>query len=355
MSSSFLSLIPTQIQAQSRITYSTDTTLSTDIFSTDVTIDSGVTVTTNGYNFYCTGTFTNDGTIFTGYTGNQGMGASVAIPSGGTAGGSFPNSYGGSGGGGGGSTGGSGFGPAQVSGDGGNTTAVGGASGTNFGGCGFSISEDGGNGSTPGMPSLTTAEITSWYTQGMTNYLAGAGGGGGAGSGSMCSHLPGSIGGSGAYGILIQADDVIAGTIEASGQIGEQPCCGFGTAGSGGGGGGGGGVILLAYGLGGLTAGTYDVDGGFGGYAGPNGGGGGNGGSGQSLYFYFGNSPPITSESTTTSTTPTSSTSSSGAIPEFPVQLGFALLVTVVIAASYVATRRITPPRAGSKSGASGH
>jgi hypothetical protein len=40
--------------------------------------------------------------------------------------------------------------------------------------------------------------------------------------------------------------------------------------------------------------------------------------------------------------------------PEFPVQLGFALLVTVVIVGSCVIARRIKLPRTDSKSGASG-
>ena len=49
--------------------------------------------------------------------------------------------------------------------------------------------------------------------------------------------------------------------------------------------------------------------------------------------------------SSSSSSQTTSSTTSSGAIPEFPVQLGIALLVTVVIVASYVVARRITIPR----------
>jgi len=72
--------------------------------------------------------------------------------------------------------------------------------------------------------------------------------------------------------------------------------------------------------------------------------------------------PPKTSESTvsptvsmnrTTTTTPTSSTTSSGNISEFPVLLGFALVVTVAIVVAYVVTRRVTLPRTGSMSGAS--
>ena len=54
-----------------------------------------------------------------------------------------------------------------------------------------------------------------------------------------------------------------------------------------------------------------------------------------------------TSYTTKSSNTTSSSTSSSGSggIPEFPVQLGFTLLVTVVIVASYVFARRTALPR----------
>ena len=48
-----------------------------------------------------------------------------------------------------------------------------------------------------------------------------------------------------------------------------------------------------------------------------------------------------------TASASTGSTTSSKAISEFPVALGFTLLVTVVIVASYVVTRRITLPRNG--------
>jgi hypothetical protein len=293
LGTSFLTIIPIPLaRAQPGTTYSSNTTLTADVFCTDVTIDSGTTVTTDGFNFYCTGTFTNDGTINTGYIGNQGSGAPEVPASGATPGGSMPSSYGGSGGGGGGSAAFLGIGPAQVSGSGGSTQSGGGASGTNVGGsCG--TGGKGGSGSTPGAPSLTSAGIQSWYAAGMSKYLAGAGGGGGAGSGYDCSYNGGSNGGSGAFGIYIQADDVVAGTINAFGEAG-------GSVGSGGGGGGGGGVILLAYSDGQYTAGTYDVSGGSGGSANTNGGPGGNGGSGQVLTFDFGSSTPVTSSATTT-------------------------------------------------------
>jgi hypothetical protein len=65
----------------------------------------------------------------------------------------------------------------------------------------------------------------------------------------------GGTGGAGAYGIYIQANRIIAGTINASGLAGTlgNPDAG---------GGGGGGAILLAYGAGGYVPGAYNTDGG---------------------------------------------------------------------------------------------
>jgi hypothetical protein len=59
-------------------------------------------------------------------------------------------------------------------------------------------------------------------------------------------------------------------------------------------------------------------------------------------------STSATNSETISSTSSLSSSSSSGrspSIPEFPFQLGFTLLVTVIIAASYVVARRVTVPR----------
>jgi hypothetical protein len=267
------------------IKYSSNATLTGDIFCTDLAVDRGVTLTTNGFNIYCTGTLTNKGVIHTGYIGNGGIGANES-PTGATGGGSFPDSYGASGGGGGGSAAVS-LGPAQISGSGGNSSVSGGSGGTPSGGfCGTGGAGDGG--STPSAPSITSTMIQTWYSQGISSFLAGGGGGGGAGSGYLCSDTDGSAGGSGAFGIYIQANRIVAGTIETSGQSG-------GTGGSAGGGGGGGGTILLAYGRGGYVSGTYYTGGGVGGAPGPNGGAGGNGGSGQVLTFGYGiNEPPVT-------------------------------------------------------------
>ena len=109
------------------------------------------------------------------------------------------------------------------------------------------------------------------------------------GTRTLCSDVGGSDGGSGAFGIYIQANKIIAGTINAAGQNG-------GMLGSGGGGGGGGGTILLAYGSGGYVEGTYNTNGGLGGLAGPNGGAGGSGGAGQVLTLNYGSSPPVAVE-----------------------------------------------------------
>ena len=223
------SVSTTQV-SYSDITYSSDTTLISDVYANNVTIDSGVTITTNGYNFYCQGTFTNNGTINTGTNGSEN-------------GISYSSSYGGSGGGGG-----------TDGGVGGSTIVAGGALN--------------GNGNTPSAPTLSVSLINYWYNNGIQNYLEAAGGGVGYGLN----------GGSGGYGIYIQAVAVVAGNITTSGVSGE----GGGTN-SAGGGGGGGGSILIAYGSGGYTAGTYTISGGAGGVG--SGATGGNGGDGQVITF----------------------------------------------------------------------
>jgi signal peptidase I len=52
-----------------------------------------------------------------------------------------------------------------------------------------------------------------------------------------------------------------------------------------------------------------------------------------------------TNPTTTSTSTSSSTTSGGGGIPEFPLQLGFTLLATVVIVTSYVLTRRVKLPR----------
>ena len=134
------SLVGSEMCIRDSLLTAPNTTLTSDLYCNNLTINSGVVLTTNGYNIYCTGTFTNNGTINTGQNGSYS---------------NFLNSYGGSGGGGGsgngGGAGGSGF----------STLAPGGAggSGTNAGA----------NGSTPSAPTLSNSLIQSWYNNGMQN------------------------------------------------------------------------------------------------------------------------------------------------------------------------------------------
>ena len=165
------------------IVISVNSTLTGDIVCQNFTINSGITLTTNGYNIYCSGDFVNNGTIYTGYSkANQ----------------DFPNSYGGS----------NGYQP-------GNSTIASGGTGSSP------------NGSTPPAPTITNSFIQNAYNNGLAYYLIGAGD-------YAITNI--GIAGAGAYGIYIQAVNITAGTINANGIIGY-----------GNGGGGGGGVILLAY------------------------------------------------------------------------------------------------------------
>ena len=238
--------------------FDTSATLGRDVMATgSVTINSGVTVTTNGNNFYSDGAFVSSGTINTGGTPQQ----------------NFPNSYGGSGGGG--QSGCCGGGYAGYS--------------TQYPGGGAGGGGTGGAGGTPIAPSMSTGLIQSWYSGGMSNYLAGAHGGNGE---TYCCS-----GGTGAYGVFIEAYSISAGTINAAGGNGSGTCSGTAL-----GGGGGGGVIVFAYGSGGLvSAGSISNSGGIGAPScgGPNPnegaiGGPGSPGSGSYLQFSYGATPPIT-------------------------------------------------------------
>ena len=214
------------------VEYSLPVTLLGDVYAKSITVDSGVTLTTNGYALVATDYISNAGTILSGYADNGGNY--------GQNGGSLILSYGGSGGGGAASQSG------ICGGNGGATTVPGGP-----GAC--SAGSGGSPGSATQIPaSLTSADLAEW-ARAIPQYLTG-GGGGSSGSGAP--------GGPGAYGLYIQAPvlNLNPGTIELDGG-----------AGSNGGGGGGGGILVLAYGSS-LSDGTYQYAGGTGGTA-PGGGG----------------------------------------------------------------------------------
>ncbi|MDA8182832.1 MAG: protein kinase [Actinomycetota bacterium] len=207
---------------------SADATLSSDLHCSSLKIDSGVTLTSDGFNIYCSGAVTNDGTIVTGADNDSA---------------NFPASYGGSGGGG--APAGP-CGPPQVGQPGHSTMAPGGQGGVS---CNTPSTSE--NGSTPSRPTVTAATVAAWEAAGMRQYLAGAGGGDG-----YMRTCAGESGSPGAYGIAIEGSSVKVGTIDATGVAGVYSGC------SGSGGGGGGGAVLIATDPGGYTAGTVNISGG---------------------------------------------------------------------------------------------
>ncbi len=215
---SILYYIPITIShSYSDVTYSTNAVLTGDLYCNDVTIDTGVTLITNGFSFICTGTFTNDGTIDTGIASNgvvadNGIGGGAST---GTSGFGDSISYGGSGAGGGG-------GASYVGGTGGPTLVGGGSGGGK--------STAGTAGSNQIISSLTDNEIFDMYENGFLNELMGAGGAGGGGYHHGSTTNYGGNGGVGALGIYIQANVINAGVINANG-IGGVAGSGSGTTG----------------------------------------------------------------------------------------------------------------------------
>lgn len=240
----------TQSGSLTDITYSSNTTLTADVYAGNVTIDSGITITTNGYNFYCQGDFTNNGNIDTGTSGNGGGGGGGGggyglyiqaktinagnINSSGANGTPISGQAGGGGGGGGSllfsyGSGGYTAGTYTLSGGSGgsqntgayNSNGANGGSTLVAGGSGGAYGSNGNPGTYNSTPTLTSSDINNFFSNGMSNYLTGAGGGGGGGAsvpsvgGSFTSSYGGSggggagsntspgIGGSGGSGIAI--------------------------------------------------------------------------------------------------------------------------------------------------------
>ncbi len=252
---------PSSYKGQASVVFSQSTTLTGDIVTSgNITVLlRGVVINTNGYSLISGGTFDNQGSIATGLAGNSGENASY--------------SYGGSGG------GGWAFGCGNAGGgstaNNGGSTVVAGGSGLNNG---FNqAAGNGASGSSP-SPTLNNLDIQTMYSNGMQKYLEGAGGG----SATNCDSTE--TGGSGSYGVYIQANKVMAGVIGTGGQAGS----GANEEASGGG---GGGAILISYGLGGYISGSYNFGGGTAGIG--NYGKAGSGGSGGLIAYNYSSSPPI--------------------------------------------------------------
>lgn len=263
-------------------------TLTRDIFVSSMTVDSGVTIKTNNFRIFCTGTLTNNGTIAN--NGNSGSGAgagaatTVQLYGATSPGGAGSNNSNGAPGGNSGSL--PRF-PGVVT----NSTNLGGAvatAGTNGnvpfrggGGGGANATRTGGSAGTTqlqgdgvGGPSMQSI-LRGTPEQSATRWTFGSGGGGGGGL------AIGSGGGGGAGGGLCTVTAAMmtgSGAFEAKGGNGGNANTGGGT-GAGGGGGGGGGLVYLAYGT---RAGSWttSIVGGTGGTGNSGGGAGGTGADG---------------------------------------------------------------------------
>ncbi len=219
------------------VCYTQNTLLTSNITALSITVNPGVTLSTNGYSLLAWGAIINNGMVFTGNVAKGGsagggsgaygiyMQAGFLSPGtvyavGGTGASLAGSGRAGAGGGGGGtlvfaygsyytagnysySGGGGGTGinvcvnnKATCGGNGGNTLVAGGA-----GSCAVTDAS-GVSGGTPTPPIANSVGIKSWYTGGIVNYLTGAGGGGagvtgGAGGGSYSNSYGGSGGGGG--------------------------------------------------------------------------------------------------------------------------------------------------------------
>jgi hypothetical protein len=250
--------------------------LNANLIASNVIIDAGVTLTTNGFNIIAANEFFNYGTIDTGTVPyvipsvQPPYSEATGVPS-------LPHSYGGSGGG------------AYVvysegnlcCGNGGSTLSAGGSAATSSGHNAYP-------GSTPGAPShLSSQVIGAWWNSSMSSYLSGEAGG----------LVAWGVAGQAGRGLYIQADQLVAGRIDSAGAAG-APYGGSCSGQTAFGGGGGGGSILLAYlspqDGGSYTAppsGEWNVSGGPAGGC-PGDGSSGRGGNGQLITYPF-TTPPV--------------------------------------------------------------
>ncbi|MDQ1584496.1 MAG: hypothetical protein QOF36_2550 [Microbacteriaceae bacterium] len=210
-------------------------TLTRDVYFTDLTVNTGVSIVSAGYKVFVKNTLSGAGTI----SANGGNGGTPSTQSGGT--GAAPGSvHGGYPGGAGGAINGNG----NPVGTQGWSTGHGGTGGTG----GASGVRTGGNPSATTPPSggirRSLPELVSGVVHDLFSGIELLGGGGGSGGGAGSTTAVGG-GGGGAGGLLIVVARTLAGTLafEAKGGNGAQ-----GGANAGGGGAGGGGAIHLLYG-----------------------------------------------------------------------------------------------------------
>ena len=200
------------------VTITSNTTLTRDMYYNNLTINSGVTLKTNGYKIFVKGTLINNG-IIDNSGGNGGNGTVSAAGSAGSAG--VGGGNGDSGGGGSAGTGGGGAG-----GSGGNGSAYG----------------TGGSGGSSPYDNSYAKQLELIHK--LYDITFGGGGGGGGGGSENAAY--GGGGGGGGGKIHIYARNIVNnGTIQAKGGNGGNGYMGANKAG--GGGGGGGGFVLLVY------------------------------------------------------------------------------------------------------------
>jgi hypothetical protein len=233
------------------VVISAPTSLSKDMFYNDLTINNGITLTSNGFRIYVKGTLTNNGTISN--PGGNGGNSSAGV--GGTAG--AAGAAGTLGGGGAGAIG------ATCTGNGSYTN------GNNGDALANSIGGDGGNGgaaqttnpATAGIKGVQTASKTTPRSIGLADEMietgatvaimkGGVGGGsGGASSNSTGTPVAQSGGAGGGAGIIFISGKTIvnAGSISAKGGDAGTSSVTTGTGCAGGSGGGGGGFIYIRY------------------------------------------------------------------------------------------------------------
>ncbi len=208
------------------IIYNSNQTLIANVSATNIIIEPGVNITTNGYIMKASNNFDNYGNISAGYNpvyqnltksyGGSGGGAQSSY--------CLPNTYGFS------------------------TRITGGQVST-------SNVISGSPGLTPGLPIINKSIVGEWLKNGIQNYISGAAGQNYTSAtytGSDPAYYPGGLG---SYGVYIYANNLYAGNISAVGGKGMD------THGGGMSGGGGGGVIILQYGSS-YTEGSYNVSGG---------------------------------------------------------------------------------------------